>query len=162
MLHLLQLLACPLDWHAAVPELWADVIVGSDILYDPAAVPSVVGLLTQLLGARGARGSNLQCGESVITAAASADLSYAGRDSSNGCTAPAHTRRRASAAYLTTTKRQPSTLKLFEVLAEQHGLLTQELSMQPDSWCSVPVMFQELPTLHDRDANFILHRVTAV
>jgi hypothetical protein len=138
-----------------VPGLCADIILGSDILYDPAAVPSVVRLLTQLLGAHGAAGaaagSSASCstGEDVVLV-----------------------RRRHSAAYLSTTRRQASTLQLFEDLAREHGLLAQELPMQPSSWCAggagsssdadQPVVFQDLPALDGRDSKYILHRVTAL
>jgi hypothetical protein len=140
-----QVLACELDWSADVPGLSADIILGSDILYDPAAVPSVVRLLTQLLGAQGAPG-----------AASSADAVLV--------------RRRRSAAYLSTTRRQASTLQLFQDLAKENGLLAQELPMQPSGWCAgpsssdveQPVVFQDLPALDGRDSKYILHRVTAV
>lgn len=138
-----------------MPGLCADVILGSDILYDPAAVPSVVRLLTQLLGAHNAPGA---AAGSSAGAAASSDTVLA--------------RRRRSAAYLSTTRRQASTLQLFEDLAREHRLLAQELPMQPSSWCGAaeagcssaeqPVMFQDLPALAARDSRYILHRVTAV
>jgi hypothetical protein len=76
---------------------------------------------------------------------------------------------------LSTTKRQASTLQLFEDMAKDNGLLAQELTMQPSSWCRAapagsgnssiaqhPVLLQELPALDDRDSKYILHRVTAL
>lgn len=50
------MLACPLDWHERVPGLGTaiDVVVGSDVCYDPAAVPLLVQLLQQLLAPGGA------------------------------------------------------------------------------------------------------------
>lgn len=43
------MLACPLDWNEDVPGLAADVVVASDVCYDPAFVPDLVRLLAQLL-----------------------------------------------------------------------------------------------------------------
>jgi hypothetical protein len=143
----------------------ADVILGSDILYDPTAVPSVVRLLTQLLGAHGAPGAvaDASCCSSDVVAdtLGAADVVLA--------------RRRCSAAYLSTTRRQASTLQLFEDMAKDNGLLAQELHMQPSSWCEAahagskrsgtaqqPVLFQELPALDDRDSKYIIHCVTAL
>jgi hypothetical protein len=143
----------------------ADVILGSDILYDPTAVPSVVRLLTQLLGADGAPGAvaDASCCSSDVVADAA------------GAADAVLVRRRCSAAYLSTTRRQASTLQLFEDMAKEHGLLAQELPMQPSSWCKAahagsansrnaqqPVLFQELPALDDRDSKYVLYRVTAL
>jgi hypothetical protein len=144
-----------------VPGLCADIILGSDILYDPTAVPSVIRLLTQLLGAHGAPAVASSSEATADAAAAAADAVLV--------------KRRCSAAYLSTTRRQASTLQLFEDLAKEHGLLAQELPMQPSSWCRAvhagsgsssdakqPVLFQELPALLDRESKYILHRVTAL
>jgi hypothetical protein len=130
-----QVQACPLDWHEDVPGLCADVIVGSDICYDPDAVPSLVRLLRQLL---------LSC---------------------------------MSVAYISTTKRQGSTLKLFLDSCAAAGLRVEEVQKQPEAWgpsagggvCGggggqTPVVFRELPALVEGQGRerYVLHRVSRV
>lgn len=138
MVHL-QVLACPLDWHEDVPGLCADIIIGSDICYDPEAVPSLVRLLQQLLGARQAAGT-------------------APHAEANRCSC--ESMRRNCIAYIATTKRQDSTLARFERLASEHGLSVQEVAMQPSAWeQQAPVMFQQLLALQECDSRFVLHRV---
>lgn len=148
-----QVLACPLDWHEDVPGLSADVILASDCCYDPEAVPSLVRLLQQLLGASGA--------------AALPDLG------AGGCAAAA-----APAAYVCTTIRQDSTLQLFLDLCRDNGLSVDQVPKDPAAWMqsrrgavaasdsagreAAAAVFQELPALQQgkgRD-QYVLHRVT--
>lgn len=179
----LQVLACPLDWHEDVPGLSADVIVGSDICYDPEAVPSLVRLLAQLLdnsaaagaGAAGARDGEQspphtprqqECSSSCTNDAPSRpqcqaavpqqqqeqqqkqQLEVAGEapatvldvlDSQPVATSTAPVPavvapRAAPVAYISTTKRQGSTLQLFLDLCEAAGLSVQELPKDPAVW----------------------------
>lgn len=135
----MQVLACPLDWHEHVPGLCADVIVGSDICYDPDAVPSLVKLLQQLLGVE-----QLDSAHEL----AAPDISC--------CRA---TRMKCS-AYVATTKRQDSTLAKFNRLAAVHGLLVEEVAVDPDSWQDQPTVFQKLSDSEERASRFVLHKVT--
>lgn len=125
---------CPLDWHEDVPGLHADVIVGSDICYDPYAAPSLVRLLQQLLGA---------------------DASALAPINSGTC----HTVRGRCVAYIATTKRQDSTLAKFERLASEHGLAVEQVPMQPHDWGQQPACFQQLPALQAREERFVLYRL---
>lgn len=134
-----QVQACPVDWHEDVPGLCADVIVGSDICYDPNAVPGLVRLLQQLLS---------------VTQTALA--------------------RGPPVAYISTTKRQGSTLQLFLDACAAAGLLVEEVPKQPEAWgraavaaavgVLTPVTFQELPALQEGEGRdrYVLHKVTGV
>lgn len=158
------MLACPLDWHEAVPGLSADVIVGSDICYDPEAVPSLVRLLRQLLTVpvRPQAGHHCPC-EAVhgpatpgstqteclrtcqrggATAAAQSAVLGAGcvggavphcgdcASCSTGSTAF------MPVAYISTTKRQGSTLQLFLDECAAAGLTIEEILKDPGAWGS--------------------------
>eukprot|EP00775_Hariotina_reticulata_P009583 gene9583-9746_t len=151
-----QVLVCPLVWDDDVAGLTADVILGSDIMYDPAAVPSLVRLLQQLLQA-GCRA----CGEV-------ADNDDAGRPpcpaNPAGTAVGAGGSTSSPVAYLSTTRRHPNTLQLFQECAIAAGLLFEELPVEPSQWCSgdrAAVTFQGLPALQHRHERFVLHRVVA-
>lgn len=125
-----------------MPGLYADVIVGSDICYDPDAVPSLVRLLQQLLSV-----TVHQCCQHTALA------------------------RAPPVAYISTTKRQGSTLQLFLDTCAAAGLLVEEVPKQPEAWGGAaaavggdwtPMMFQELPALQEGEGRerYVLHRVT--
>jgi hypothetical protein len=147
-------LACPLDWHERVPGLSAaaDVIVASDVCYDPLAVPSLVALLQQLLLRPAADG---------------------GVGGSGGGTAGGGDATSPSAAYIATTKRAPSTLQLFLECCAVAGLQVTEVPTGPAAWPlagaasaserTLPAVFQWLPALDGADARvrYVLHKVVA-
>jgi len=152
-----KVLVCPLVWDDDVPGLTADVILGSDVMYDPAAVPSLVRLLQQLLqaggSALGAVAGGADAAGPYCPANTAGSVGSTGRNSNS------------PAAYLSTTRRHPKTLQLFQECATAAGLLLEELPMEPCQWCgddrAPPVSFQGLPALQQRDERFVLHRVVA-
>lgn len=175
----IQVLACPLDWDEDVPGLSADVILGSDVCYDPEAVPSLVRLLGQLL----LRGVTHQHPPPVSQSQASAlDGAAAACDGGDeaadelSCSTQQEQQEQASphpvVAYISTTKRQDSTLQLFLDLCDQAGLVVEEVDRDPAAWASrnansvsagseaAAVVFQELPALQDGRDRYVLHRVT--
>jgi hypothetical protein len=222
-----QVLACPIDWDERVPGLSADVIVGSDICYDPEAVPSLVKLLQQLLARRGTAQHSSQLQQPAQEDAAGADVRGAACSSSagvgheqrgeQGSVQDVHGGLEAAAAaaaapagaaeefggmgsticaggtegpiaYISTTKRQGSTLQLFLDECAAAGLDVQEVPKEPSAWplrrdngiaggevcgsgsvgsgCATaaaggPVVFQELPALQEGEGReqYVLHKV---
>lgn len=64
-------------------------------------------------------------------------------------------------AYISTTKRQDSTLQLFLDLCAESGLIVEEVAREGGA-----VAFQELPALHHGQGTlgrrqYVLHRVTS-
>jgi hypothetical protein len=166
-----------LDWHEDVPGLSADVVVGSDICYDPEAVPSLVRLLGQLL--------QPAAGETQLAAAAADGH---GEESECAPTRMWYAAAPAPAAYIATTIRQDSTLQLFLDSCSAAGLTVEEVPKDPAAWVArdpvpgwVPenasagcdsccegegplpaVFFQELPALQEGKGRerYVLHKVS--
>lgn len=157
------MLACPLDWHEDVPGLSADVVVGSDICYDPEAVPSLVRLLRQLLSvpvrpqagqacpceaAHGPatpgsmhmtcvwptrqRGGATTAAQSAVIGAACVGGAVPHCGNCAGCSTGSTTI--MPVAYISTTKRQGSTLQLFLDECAAAGLTVEELPKDPLAW----------------------------
>jgi hypothetical protein len=122
-----------------------DVVVASDVLYDPVCVPPFVRMLRRLLTAAqtggdeggGASGSNGAGGGS----------SGSGRD----------TAMPGALAYVATTRRNPRTLELFESTAAAAGLVLEGLATGP--WPGRQA-FQGAVALRGRDG-ILLHRISA-
>lgn len=154
------MLACPLDWDEDVPGLSADVILGSDVCYDPEAVPSLVRLLGQLL--RGVTHQHPQAASQSPTSSTQQQQEQQEQvgNAQQPCPQPV-------VAYISTTRRQDSTLQLFLDLCDQAGLVVEDVDKDPAAWVAVSnfdseaaVVFQELPALQDGRDCYVLHRVS--
>ena len=183
-----QLACWPMLWTAPdVPPGAVDVVLGSDILYDPKLVPVVVRVLAHLLKSPAAaaparpaadacggitdiangQGSNSTVGgcERGCTCSGQPDCSSCPK-SSNGETASLQKR---PVAYIVTTIRNPSTLQLFPRMADEAGMRVECMTSEGGIWSLVsgtstsgpvlPALFQGIRALQDR-RQYVMHRVT--
>ncbi|GFR45847.1 hypothetical protein Agub_g7215, partial [Astrephomene gubernaculifera] len=125
---------CRLAWEEPLPPggLRADVVVASDVLYDPEVVPVFVSLLGRLLGRRGgAREAEQEGGGS------------AGE---------------AQEAYVASLLRNPATMELFLRTAAESGLKVEAMDGWNDTVRFHHVPALDDPTTAGR---ILLHRITA-
>jgi hypothetical protein len=167
-----------------VPPGAVDVVVASDILYDPKNVPVVVQLLTHLLRtptaaeyvSSGARDCSDVCdvvsGEGLAnnTGGVCATDCIGCEGQSGGPRGGSQNRDSHPAAYIVTTIRNPTTLQLWLDMAEEAGLRVEGLTAFDGVWslggegvCTIkpvlPALFQGIRALEDRN-QYVLHRVT--
>lgn len=166
-------------WEDRPVPVAPDVVLASDVLYDPENVPILVPLLQELLQRRQppaskgrAAGSPGSQAEDETTAPPSAEAqmgdvsgpppppsSMAVVDGRHGASPPAESQlqQQLPVAYIATRLRNEQTLQLFVDTATRSGLLVEDVSAEgADS----TVQFVGMAALEERSC-VVLHRVTA-